>query len=206
MPTVIGIRHGEVHNPDGVIYAGLPGYGLSDLGREQARSMGEALRSHDVVALYASPLDRGVETAQIIAEVIGVDVVPDERLREWGHWHQWAGMTWERLRTEAADAWEAYRHDPGSVTSGESLDALADRVSSWLGDAAAAHPDGLIVAVSHLEPLRAILLRSQGRPAKDLFDIQIGLGAAVRIAPDPDDVARGPDGVVQLLTSAEDRG
>src|SRR5437016_2187139 len=67
--TVIGIRHGEVHNPEGVIYAGLPGYVLSELGRAQAAATAEALRGLDVAAIYASPLDRAMETATTIAEV-----------------------------------------------------------------------------------------------------------------------------------------
>src|SRR4051812_3441114 len=119
--TVIGIRHGEVHNPEGVIYAGLPGYGLSDTGRTQAAAMAEALKGLPVTAIYASPLDRAVETATLIAQVAGVEFVPDIRLHEWRHWHQWAGMTWEDLRVKGREAWEAYQADPGAVTSGESL-------------------------------------------------------------------------------------
>src|SRR5262245_48651756 len=96
--TVIGIRHGEVENPDGVIYAGLPGYGLSERGRSQAVEMAEAIDGANVVAIYASPLDRAMETASYMAKVAGVEIVPDIRLHEWRHWHQWAGMTWEELR------------------------------------------------------------------------------------------------------------
>jgi broad specificity phosphatase PhoE len=183
---VVGVRHGEVHNPDGVIYSGLPGFGLSDLGRQQAIAVGEALRDVPLTALYASPLDRAMETAQVVAELTGAEVVPDERLHEWRHWQQFAGLTWEQLRTEAREAWDAYTSDPGSVTSGESLEQLADRVEAWLGDVRSAHPAGLVLAVSHLEPLRAVLLRKLGRPAKDLFDLRIGLGEAVRIWPEAD--------------------
>ncbi|MGH2760392.1 MAG: histidine phosphatase family protein [Actinomycetota bacterium] len=186
---VIGVRHGEVHNPDGVIYSGLPGFGLSGLGRRQAAAVGEALSGTRLAALYASPLDRAMETARVIGEHTGAEVIPDERLHEWRHWQQFAGLTWEQLRTDAREAWEAYQSDPGSVTSGESLEALADRVDSWLGDVQAAHPTGLALAVSHLEPLRAILLRKLGRPAKHLFQLQIGLGEAVRILPEADPLA-----------------
>jgi broad specificity phosphatase PhoE len=184
--TVIGIRHGEVHNPDGVIYAGLPGYGLSDTGKQQANAIREALEDAPVVAIYASPLDRAMETAGIIGASKDLAVVPDDRLYEWRHWQQWAGMTWDDLRTKGRDAWEAYQNDPGSVTSGESLEQLADRVESWLADVRAAHDEGLVVGVMHLEGLRAALLRMLGRPATDLFQLQIGVGQAVRLHPDPD--------------------
>lgn len=184
--TVIGVRHGEVKNPNNVIYSGLAGFGLSEQGRIQARAAGEAFHGARIAALYASPLDRAIQTAEAIGEITGAQVVADERLSEWRHWEQFAGMTWAELRTQARDAWDAYTSDPGAVTSGETLDALADRVESWLTDACKSNPSGLVVAVSHLEPLRAILLRKLSRPANDLFSLHIGLGEAVRLAPEPD--------------------
>lgn len=183
---VIGVRHGEVHNPEGVIYSGLPGYFLSEKGRSQAAAVAEVLRDLPVTALYASPLDRAMETARYIADATGAELISDIRLHEWRHWKQWAGMTWEELRTKGREAWDAYTTDPGSVTSGESLAELADRVESWLEDVERDHGDGLVVGVTHLEPLRAILLRMLGRPAKDLFQLEIGLCDVVKLRPDPD--------------------
>ena len=184
--TVLGIRHGSVENPDNVIYSGLPGYGLSETGRVQASAVGQALAGLRIEAIYASPLDRAIETAQLISEATKAAVVADERLHEWRHWQQWAGMTWEQLRTEARDSWEAYTTDPGSVRSGESLSQLADRMESWLAAVERRHRDGIVCGVTHLEPLRAILLRMLGRPDKDLFAIEIGPGDVVRLKPDPD--------------------
>jgi probable phosphoglycerate mutase len=188
-----------VHNPDGVIYAGLDGYGLSELGSSQAAAVGEVFRDAGVVALYASPLDRAMQTAGAIADVTGLPIRPDERLYEWKHWQQWAGMTWDELRTKGRDAWEAYQRDPGSVTSGESLAELGDRVESWLGDVRREHADGLVVGVSHLEPLRAILLRLLDRPMTDLFRLNVGLGHAVRLVPEADGTALDPEGLRTIL-------
>ena len=186
--TVFGIRHGEVHNPKGVIYAGLDGYGLSDLGRRQADALAAALAGRSITALYSSPLDRAMQTARPLADALGIDIRPDARLYEWKHWQQWAGMTWDELRTKGRDAWDAYTTDPGSVTSGESLSELVDRVESWLADVTRTH-DGPVVGVTHLEPLRAILLRKLERPATDLFSLEIGLACAVRLAPEADATA-----------------
>ncbi len=185
-PLVIGIRHGEVHNPQNVIYSGLPGYRLSDLGRQQASSVADALRDVPVAALYASPLERAVETASFISEATGVPIVEDERLVEWLHWQQWAGMTWEQMAEHPDGSFERYTTDPGSVATGESLDELADRFGSWLADVERDHPDGLVVGVTHLEPLRAILLRKLGRPWSDLFQLQISQCEAVKLAPHAD--------------------
>jgi broad specificity phosphatase PhoE len=184
--TVIGIRHGEVHNPEGVIYAGLPGYGLSELGRSQAAEMAEALRDLPLTAIYASPLDRAIQTAGYISELTGVEIVPDIRLHEWRHWQQWAGMTWEDLRVKGRESWEAYQADPGAVTSGESLAELGERMESWLGDVERDHAEGIVLGVTHLEPLRTVLLRAQGRPARDLFDVHIPVGQAVVLRPEAD--------------------
>jgi broad specificity phosphatase PhoE len=199
--TVLGVRHGEVHNPDGVIYAGLDGYGLSELGRSQAQAVADALRGVELAGLYASPLDRAMETASFISSVTGAEVIPDERLYEWRHWQQWAGMTWEELREKGRGAFEAYMNDPGSVTSGESLEELADRFGSWLDDVRRDHTDGIVIGVTHLEGLRATLLRALGRPASELFTIDIGLSGVVRLQPDPEPLPIGLDRLPGLLAA-----
>ncbi|PWI11372.1 hypothetical protein DIZ27_07850 [Streptomyces sp. NWU339] len=76
------MRHGEVANPDGVLYGRLPGYQLSELGRRMAERVGEHLDSRDVVHVGASPLERAQETAQPIAKAHGLDIATDERLIE----------------------------------------------------------------------------------------------------------------------------
>ena len=69
--TVHLVRHGEVHNPEGILYGRLPGYGLSDTGREHARRAAERLAGADVTALLVSPMQRAQETAVPIAEKLG---------------------------------------------------------------------------------------------------------------------------------------
>jgi probable phosphoglycerate mutase len=135
--------------------------------------------------VYASPLDRAVQTAEAIGAAVRCEVRPDIRLHEWRHWAQWAGMTWEELRTKGRDAWNAYQSAPASVTSGESLAELGDRMESWLTDVRRDHDSGVVVGVSHLEPLRTIVLRLLGRSAAELHQLQIGLGQAVQLLPEP---------------------
>ena len=52
------LRHGEVHNPEGILYGRLPGYRLSDRGQAQAQAVADALADNDIVAVIASPLQR----------------------------------------------------------------------------------------------------------------------------------------------------
>ncbi|MCQ8194883.1 histidine phosphatase family protein [Streptomyces rugosispiralis] len=81
--TVVHVmRHGEVHNPEGVLYGRLPGYHLSDLGRRMADRVAEHLADRDITYVVASPLERAQETAAPIAKAHGLDVASDERLIE----------------------------------------------------------------------------------------------------------------------------
>ena len=76
------LRHGEVHNPAGVLYGRLPGYHLSDLGRAMADRIAEHLAGDDVTHLVSSPLERAQETAAPAATTLGLTVQLDDRLIE----------------------------------------------------------------------------------------------------------------------------
>jgi broad specificity phosphatase PhoE len=76
------LRHGEVHNPTGILYGRLPGFHLSENGRHQAEIVAKALADADVTAVLASPLERAQETAAPVAALHGVAVHTDDGLIE----------------------------------------------------------------------------------------------------------------------------
>ncbi len=80
--TVHLLRHGEVHNPGGVLYGRLPGFRLSDDGLKMAHDAAEALRDRDITVVVASPLQRAQETARPTAELFRLKIRTDERLLE----------------------------------------------------------------------------------------------------------------------------
>ncbi|MFB6814663.1 histidine phosphatase family protein [Streptomyces sp. NPDC056347] len=81
--TVVHLmRHGEVHNPDGVLYGRRPGYHLSELGRRMADRVAEHLAGRDITHVVASPLERAQETATPIAKTHDLELATDERLIE----------------------------------------------------------------------------------------------------------------------------
>ncbi len=82
LTTVHLLRHGEVHNPDGVLYGRLPNFHLSDRGRLMAARVAEHLAGNPITVVVASPLDRAQETAEPIAAEHGVAVDVDDRLIE----------------------------------------------------------------------------------------------------------------------------
>ena len=79
------VRHGEVFNPDGILYGRLPGFGLSERGREQAARAAAHLARADVAVLLASPMQRAQETAVPLAASHGLEVLTEERLIEAGN-------------------------------------------------------------------------------------------------------------------------
>ena len=80
--TVHLVRHGEVFNPEKLLYGRLPGYRLSDLGLRMAERVGEVLSRHDVTHVVASPLERARQTAAPLAGLLGLEVTTDEHLLE----------------------------------------------------------------------------------------------------------------------------
>jgi broad specificity phosphatase PhoE len=76
------LRHGEVHNPEGVLYGRRDGYHLSALGQKMASKVADAVADRDITHLRVSPLERAQETAQPLAERRGLEILTDERVIE----------------------------------------------------------------------------------------------------------------------------
>jgi broad specificity phosphatase PhoE len=79
------LRHGEVHNPDHVLYGRLPGYHLSANGQLMAAAAADFFEGRPVAAVFASPLERAQETAKPVAERLGLTITTDDRLIESGN-------------------------------------------------------------------------------------------------------------------------
>ncbi len=160
--TVHLVRHGEVHNPTGVLYGRLPGFRLSAAGEEMALTAAAALAGREVRAVRSSPLDRAVQTARPIAEQFGLDVETDERLIE--SENVFEGKTFGvgdgALRRPAN-----WRHvvNPFRPSWGEPYAEVAARVLAACADARAAAAGGEAVLVSHQLPIWVTRRAVEGR-------------------------------------------
>jgi broad specificity phosphatase PhoE len=173
------VRHGEVLNPDHIVYADLDGYGLSELGRAQVVATAQRLPAGAVIV--ASPLQRAVETAGILGAVLGSDFETDDDLTEWHLGRRWAGHTWESLDIAFPGELDAYLQHPSTLPfSPESLSALADRVSGFIRRLRARR-NGPLVVVSHQDPIQAARLALTGRPLDDLQVDKPGHAAIVTL-------------------------
>ncbi|MCP4305276.1 MAG: histidine phosphatase family protein [bacterium] len=150
------IRHGEVHNPDHVVYADLPGFHLSERGKAQAAATAARMADTHLTAIVSSPLERAVATALAISDQNGCTVSTDERLTEWKLASRWAGVSWESLPEVFPGELAAYLDHPASLPfSPESLEEVGSRIAATVCDWAQAQDSGDIAFVSHQDPIHS---------------------------------------------------
>lgn len=162
------IRHGANDLQESGILAGwIPGVHLNQEGRAQAEALAQRLNSVEIEAIYASPLDRTLETAEIIAAPHRLPVVVREKLGE-VHFGRWDGQPLERLRRRRL--WRAAQFAPSMVRfpGGESLREMQTRVVAELEDLRSQHHQQTIVIVSHADVIRAAVAFYIGLPL-DMF-------------------------------------
>ncbi|MCX6463039.1 MAG: histidine phosphatase family protein [Pseudonocardiales bacterium] len=146
------LRHGEVHNPDGILYGRLPGFRLSANGRHQAEIVAKALADADLGAVVASPLQRAQETAAPVAAAHGLQVGTDEGLIE-------AGNQFEGERVSVGDgALRSPRHwpklrDPFTPSWGEPYREIGERMLAAVHRARETAPGREVLCVSHQLPI-----------------------------------------------------
>lgn len=178
------VRHGEVTNPDNLVYGSLPGFGLSTLGLEQARKVGRYLGPRPIVAIWSSPLERSLRTAEEIAARSGIPVRVDSNLTEWALSERWKGHPWASLSTSFPGELEAYLDHPDNLGfSPESLEALATRMAEVSRKLDAEHPHGDVVLVSHQDPIQAARLRLTGSSIAGIHIDKPGHAAVVTLRP-----------------------
>ncbi len=156
------LRHGEVHNPDRILYGRLPSYRLSDLGQRMAAVVADHLADHDIAHVLASPLQRAQETAAPIAASHGLEVRTDDRLIE-------ASNEFEGLAVAGGKG--LLRHprmlrkmmNPVRPSWGEAYVSVADRMARAVADARALGEGHEVVLVSHQAPIWVLRLSLEGR-------------------------------------------
>lgn len=163
------VRHGRTPTTGKVLPGRAPGLHLSDEGRGQAQAAAEriAALAKAPVAVYASPLERAVETAKPIASKLGLRVRIDKGLLEcdFGDW------TGKSLRVLAKkQEWRTVQLLPGSFRfpDGESFVEMQNRMVEAIDRLADRHRGGSFVAVSHADPIKAAVAATGGVPL-DLF-------------------------------------
>jgi probable phosphoglycerate mutase len=155
---VFMVRHGATVLSAEDRFAGATDVELSDEGREQTRRLAERLSREKIVAVFASPLGRTVETAQILAKPHKLEVQTRDGLREISHgrWEQLTRREVEERFPEEAAEWEK---DPYTFAplGGESGLAVTARALPVLLELVREHPGKNILVISHKATIRLLL-------------------------------------------------
>ncbi len=156
------LRHGEVYNPEGVLYGRLPGYHLSDVGRQMADRVAETVKDRDITYLVASPLERAQETARPAAAALGLEIVTDARVIE-------AANRFEGEHFGVGDGslrnpryWK-YLYNPFRPSWGEPYKDIAVRMLAAMHDAREAASGHEALVVSHQLPVWTVRSFLEGR-------------------------------------------
>ena len=182
MPLLLLIRHGENDYVKTSKMAGrLPGVHLNERGLQQADALKDALANVPLKAVYASPLERAVETAEPIAKAHNLEVQlhPDLMDTDIGSWQ---GRSWKVLRR--TKKWKLVQGAPSRFTfpDGESFMQAQTRLASCLDEVAASHkPKDIVAVVFHADPIKLVIAHYLGMPLDNFQRLGCDTGSMTSI-------------------------
>lgn len=188
--TLLLIRHAVTDATGRVLIGTMPGVHLSAEGQQQAGALAARLAGIPLAALYSSPLERCVETAEAIARGRRVDLRTLPALQEVSY-GRWTGRTLSQLRRTRL--WPLVQQAPSSIRfpDGETLVEVQQRAVETMDELSSRHRRGLVGVVSHGDVIRLALAHYAGVHI-DLFQRLVVVPASVSV------VARG-EGVPRIL-------
>jgi broad specificity phosphatase PhoE len=163
MTQFLFLRHGSTDMLDHGISGRAPGILLNARGQREVRWLAHHLRERRVAAIYASPLERTWETAQAVAEPLGLSPIASEALLEL-HFGEWTGQSFELLNQDARwRDWNAFRCGT-RIPGGELMLETQTRVVRLLLELREKHGDQSLALVTHGDVIKAALTYFLGMP------------------------------------------
>ena len=156
------LRHGEVYNPQGILYGRRAGFDLSDLGRRMAQRAGEVLSERDVTHLVSSPLERARQTAEPLARLRDLDITTDLRVIESENVFEGERFSARRTVMFNPKSWR-YMWNPFRPSWGEPYREIRDRMLAAIDDVRRAAQGHEAVVVSHQGPIWVTRMHMEGR-------------------------------------------
>ena len=166
--VIIMVRHGKTPSTGKLLPGRAAGLHLSDVGQSEALEVAQRLcKLTKVSAIYASPLERAKETAAPIAKVLNKKVIINRGLLECD-FGTWTGKELGKLMK--LPEWSNVQRSPSTFRfpSGESFTEMQTRITSTLDDLRKKHAGGVIICVSHADPIKAAVAHAMGTHL-DLF-------------------------------------
>ena len=155
------VRHAVTAHTGGKLSGRMPGIDLTDEGRAQAEAAADRLAGAPITKVYASPIERTMQTAQAIAARHGLTVEPLEGVIE-AEYGDWTDQTLHDLAK--TDEWKVVQRTPSRARfpNGESLLEMQTRMVIALDQVAARHRHETVVVVSHADPIKSAVAHYTG--------------------------------------------
>jgi probable phosphomutase (TIGR03848 family) len=167
--TVLLVRHGKTPTTGAILPGRAKGLHLSETGREQAVAVAKRIASSmsDIAAIYTSPLERCRETAAPLAAELGIKLQPHKGLIECD-FGDWTGK--ELTKLAKLPEWQIVQRTPSAFRfpNGESFLEMQARIVETVSSLAVEHRGKTVVAYSHADPIKALLINALGSPL-DMF-------------------------------------
>ncbi len=174
------IRHAHVRNPRKVLYGRLPGYPLSLKGRKAAKRVGRFLRQKNIEIIFASPLQRTLETAEFIQQKIGLNV-PIETSTELLELNlkKWEGKSIKIVDKELTD--QEYLGEIAKTYQGETLEETGIRVKKFILNIIKENKYKTIAIVSHRDPLLSAIWQLAEKPLRNFHEQDFPRGGVYKL-------------------------
>ncbi|MFG2296518.1 bifunctional RNase H/acid phosphatase [Streptomyces sp. NPDC048603] len=184
--TFVLLRHGETALTPEKRFSGTGGTDpeLSPAGRRQAAAVAAALAARGTIqAVVSSPLRRCRETAQAVADRLGLPVTVEQDLRE-TDFGAWEGLTFAEVKDRFPDDLQAWLDSPKAAPTGggESFAHVARRVSAARDRLLAAYAGRTVLLVTHVTPVKTLVRLALGAPPEALFKMELSAASLSAVA------------------------
>ena len=185
--TTLLLRHGETPLSPEHRFAGRGDIPLTGNGLAQAQAAAARLAARgDVTAVVTSPLRRARLTAEAVAEATGAPLTVDVTWAE-ADFGEWEGLSLSEAAKRWPDEMAAWRKDTAAAPpGGESVETVADRVLAGLGPLTSAHAGQTVVVVSHVTPIKILLMHALAAPLAAVRRLWLDVAALCEVAWYPD--------------------
>ena len=178
MPIFLLIRHGETdYNKKMQLPGRLPDVHLNKKGRQQAQAVADKLASAPIKAIYSSPLERTMETAELLANVLMLEIIPMAGLLE-TDCGEWQGQSIKKLRRQKI--WQSIQQRPAlfHFPGGESIGECQHRMVQVLESLRLKHSaQDLVACFSHADPIKQVIAYYLGLPLDNFQRLSIDLAS-----------------------------
>jgi len=182
MTRILLVRHGSTDLLHDRLCGRTPGISLNEKGRKEAAAVAREIQSrHRLTAVYSSPLERSLETAQTIAEPQALSVAVEDGLNELD-FGEWMGASFDDLHQRPE--WKSYNQCRSLSTApgGESLMNVQSRAWKSLSRIIARHPEATVASVTHGDVIRALLILLLGMPLDHILRFEIAPASITEIS------------------------